>query len=123
MKAHESIAKIMAKHLIPMDAESSVLEVKLAMKRHQVEAIPIVKHGELIGLISKQSLRHAASGMSIGQFLDSNRRWYPISRLSPAQTIGEVRQFFDGRTDALPVVVGNELVGIVTDSAFQGWTD
>ncbi len=87
--------------------------IALADIRH----LPVMAHGELVGIVSDRDLRRAAGlgwrdDRSVEDLMTRDVvTLEPGSRLSAA-----VRLMVEGKISALPVLEGNDLAGILTTS-------
>lgn len=114
---NEAISTIMTKNPIVLSPSDSLMRVKEIFTKHRIHHIPIVKNGDLQGIITTYDLWK----------LNSNHDTYNSTTVSEVMTksVAVVNQedkvgtaaelFLDNRFHALPVVdQKNKLVGIVT---------
>ena len=102
-------------HTIGPDA--SVLDALRAMAEHGVGALPVVDDGRLVGLISEREYAREVI------LLDRSSRTTPVRDImmkrvpcvEPGRTVEECMALMtDKRVRHLPVLVGEELVGLVS---------
>jgi CBS domain-containing protein len=139
MRAHQ----IMTQHVIAIGADVPIAEAVDTMLRHHVSGLPVIDtDGELIGIISEGDfIRRAeigtqrkrgrwlsflvgadraaadfvhAHGRKVGDIMTTDP--LTISEDTPLDEIVEIME--SNRVKRLPVVRGNRLVGIVTQSDF-----
>ena len=91
--------------------------------RERIRHLPVVDHGQLVGIISDRDLLLAGEAdagaddlvfpsKTVAEILTPR----PIT-CSPATTVAEAaRMMIDKKIDALPVVSGGKLVGLVTST-------
>ncbi|MEW6592393.1 MAG: CBS domain-containing protein [Candidatus Hadarchaeota archaeon] len=56
----ESVAKIMSKPLVTVKPESSMFDVMKLMEKHSIRRIPVVKDGEILGIVTQSDVERAA---------------------------------------------------------------
>lgn len=123
------VKDVMTENPVTISAEASVLEAKEVMSRNGVKRLPVVdKNGTLTGLITSSDLAKASP--SAATSLDMFELGYLLSKLSvektmvksvktttASQTVEEAARLMnDYGISCLPVVKGNVLIGIVTES-------
>ena len=103
---------------------TAVLELLTGHMRH----IPVTDDGRLVGIVSDRDLKQALpsikagassqryqafmNGTSVGQLMTRD----PLTCTPETDVIDVVKQFQDRKVGALPVVDGDRLVGIVTQT-------
>lgn len=123
------IKDVMTKNPVTIDAKASVLEVKDIMTKNNIHKLPVVdKTGALIGIITENDLQRSTP--SEATTLDVYEMGYLLSKLTVEKimtkkvmtadvndTVEEAaRVMVDNDFGCLPVMDGNLLVGIITDS-------
>ncbi len=114
---NEAISTIMTKNPIVLSPSDSLMRVKEIFTKHRIHHIPIVKNGDLKGIITTYDLWK----------LNTNHNTYEIMTIQEVMTksvavvnesdkVGTAAELFlDNRFHALPVVNNQDkLVGIVT---------
>ena len=129
MKLNTSIADIMSTDLVTATCEDSLKDVELLMRKYHIRHIPILQDNKLYGIISLTDLQRISFAdaynsdekdvdyviydlLTLQQVLIKNPITVGISdTVKKAGTILTEHDFH-----ALPVVDGDELVGIVTST-------
>ena len=92
------------------------------MRGRAIRHLPIVDDGELVGIVSDRDLLRTGERLPSGEMMFWDR---PVSDVmsrnlvtcSPKTTVAEVARIMtDRKIDALPVVAGGRLVGLVTST-------
>lgn len=127
METTLQVKDIMTKDVITLKENDSLELAEKLFAKHQIRHLPVIKNGELIGMVSKtdlmrisflDSLSDAESTVdeaiyqmfTIDQLMIKN-----IQTVSLFATIHEVTELFILKEfHALPVVVDKKLVGILT---------
>jgi len=100
---------------VTITPKESLATAKALMDQGGVRQLPVMEDGELVGILSERDL-HAHTGYWERTKVDAAMTWNPI-RTHPAQRVTEVaRIFIDKNINALPVVDGEHLLGIVARS-------
>lgn len=127
MKKRESITHIMTANVLTVNLTDGLEKAEQIMKQNNIRHLPVVSGNKLVGMLSLTDLMRISfvdvydeaqanvdtavySILSIGQVMVAN----PQS-VSKDQTIKEVAELLAVKEyHALPVVDGEDLVGIVT---------
>lgn len=125
-----TVAEIMIREPHTLGPDSSLLEARKLMADHLVRHIPIVNEtGTLVGLVSQRDVL----GASDSSMLESNagagnmEQFVALSSImsSPVHSVdenaslrGTAMELRRKRLGCMPVLRGNALVGIITDSDF-----
>lgn len=127
MNVLDPISTIMSTKLITANPKDKLEEIQAIFANNRIHHIPIVRYKELVGLISKTDLLAFLKGSS--QVIDStmaNRvrlkhncaediMTTGIAKLSPNDHISTAIEVFkENLFHAIPIVEGEELVGILT---------
>ncbi|MBT8490867.1 MAG: CBS and ACT domain-containing protein [Deltaproteobacteria bacterium] len=116
----------MTRNLITATPDTSILKVKNILKEYNIDQIPVVEGRKLVGIITDKDIRDnsasPASTLSIHElnYLLSEMKVREIMTkklytVSPGTTIEEATKLInEKRVNSLPVVVGDELFGIIT---------
>lgn len=123
------VKDVMTKKPITILPDVNVTEAKALMSKHGISKLPVVdKGGKLVGIITKNDLQKV--GPSEATTLDMYEIGYLLSKLTVAKamsknvvTVSETevveeaaRIMADKKIGCVPVVNGNLLMGIVTES-------
>jgi acetoin utilization protein AcuB len=124
-----TVARIMTKNPVTVTPDVSVPEAQALLRREKINRLPVLdKHRKLVGIVTASDLIHASP--SAATSLDIYELHYLISKLKvetvmtkQAITIIEdtaieeaARLMADNNISGLPVMRGDLLVGIVTES-------
>lgn len=126
MKKREPVAHIMSTQLHTVQRTDTLATVVSLLKKHHVRHIPVVSGHKLEGIISRTDVNRLTFGalfegqegadeaminlLTIDQVMTTHPR-----TVAPNDTVREVAEIFAKEEfHALPVVEGDNLVGIVT---------
>lgn len=101
-------------------------EAYLRMKSHNIRRLPVMEDGELVGVVTLSDIRAAAPlgsltfGMGNSMFNHTRVRQVmtaPIVTIGPDAPMTEAAtRMMEGKFGGLPVLDGDRLVGILTES-------
>ena len=122
------VGECMSLQPVTVSEQTSMREAVELMRRHQIRHLPVVQGKRLLGIVTDRDIRRASpsllSGISKEEYeevLDST----PVSRImtrepftvTPETDLAEaVRILLEKKVGGVPVVNGQELVGILTES-------
>ncbi|MFC4077006.1 CBS and ACT domain-containing protein [Salinithrix halophila] len=118
------VEQIMHRAVHTLPPELPIREAIQLAREHRVRHLPVVEDGRLIGLVSDQDLR-AASLSELGPSEVWERSSQPVSTIMARRVISihpldfvedAARLLYENRIGCLPVLRGNELVGILTET-------
>jgi tRNA nucleotidyltransferase (CCA-adding enzyme) len=97
-----------------VDARDTLEEVRAALNRYHVNAMPVLKEGRIAGIITRmvveRAIGHGLSGASAEEYMTSE-----FSTVSPDTGFDTLRALIvDKRLRFLPVVEGENLIGAIT---------
>lgn len=109
--------------------ENTIPEAAALMEKHSVRHLPVVSEGHVVGVLSRGDI--AAAGPSQATSLSAGEITYLLNKLkvgkvmtrepitiSPDALLEEAATAMrDNKIEMLPVVDGDELVGVITESA------
>ena len=134
MKKREPVSKIMTTDVVTVHHGDSLSKARRQFEEHHVHHLPVVSGEKLIGIISWNDLMRVAFGdlkdqdvRSLDAQLDHTYQLEEVMQSEPIsiganQTIGDAAQKLrSGDYHSLPVVNGENLVGIVTSSDLIGY--
>jgi len=122
------LSEIMNRDLITVDKQASLRRARRILDQHRIRHLLVVDDKRLVGIVTDRDLRQAApsskSPLTISErqeFMDELKVLEVMSRklitASPTTTIREAaRVMVREKIGCLPVVDGNQLVGIVTQA-------
>lgn len=124
-----NVGQRMTKNPITITPDISVPEAQAIMRREKIRRLPVLdKQGKLVGIVTNLDLIHASP--SLATSLDMYELHYLISKLKVESvmtkkviTVTEdlpieeaARIMVDNNISGLPVLRGNVLIGIITES-------
>jgi CBS domain-containing protein len=121
----EQVRNVMTQNPKSCDPAATAVEAAKVMASEDVGSVPVVKGGRLVGLVTDRDLvvRVLAEGrdpnsMTVGEIASSD-----LETVSPGDDLdAALRKMASSKVRRLPVVEGDQLVGIVAqaDVARQG---
>jgi CBS domain-containing protein len=125
----ELVKDWMTKEVVTISPDETLPEAHRIMKERKIRRLPVLKNGQLVGIITRGDVRGAepsgATSLSIWEvnFLLARLKVLEImtpnpSTISPDETIGEAaRLMLENKISGLPVVdSAGQVVGIITES-------
>ncbi|PLX42213.1 MAG: polya polymerase [Deltaproteobacteria bacterium] len=114
VKARVSARDIMTSPVKSVEASSTLGEVRALFNRYQINAAPVMKDGEISGVITRmvveRALGHGLSGAKAEEYMSSE-----FSTVTPRTGFDTLRELIiSGRQRFLPVTEGKDLVGAIT---------
>lgn len=113
---NEPISSIMTKDVITINSNQSLTDVRKIFTTRRIHHLPVVDDGKLTGIITTGDLWYSEtapadySRTKVKELMTTK-----IATLEPQQKIGIAAEvFLENLFHALPVVNGDELIGIVT---------
>ena len=128
MKQNEPVSKIMARDPITVHEKQKLSDVRKLITEHGVHHVPVVSGKKLIGLISATDLLRVGYGdiskidpRAFDTALDTMTiRETMVEDIATVQHNDPIKQAADilatGRFHSLPVLEGEDLVGVVTST-------
>jgi CBS domain-containing protein len=128
MVMHRLVKEWMTKAPLTIEPQTPVVQAQMLMKERKIRRLPVVQKGNLLGIVSMGDLREAgpsrATTLSIWEL---NYLWAQLTverimtrrviTVSPEATIADAaRLMMEHKISGLPVVDGQNLVGIITES-------
>lgn len=120
------VGKRMTRDLVTVTGDTSILKVKNLLKENHIDQIPVVEGKKLIGIIADRDIRDnspsPANTLSVHElnYLLSEMKTEAVMTkevftVTPGTTIEmAARVINDKHVNSLPVVIGDELVGLIT---------
>lgn len=121
------ITTIMSKHIISVDVKDGLEKAEHLFKKHNIRHMPVTDHKKIVGMLSMNDLLRISFADGAyreeGDIKSDIYEMFSIKQLmvrtpetvSPKNTIREVTSLLTNRKfHALPVVDGDEIVGMVT---------
>jgi CBS domain-containing protein len=129
----ERVREIMETKLVTISASERLSMVEDIMTLGRVRHMPVVQGGRLVGVVSERDLLRASLSV-LSEHRDAERRMFlhvvEISRvmsappivIGPDATIREAALLMaDRKIGCLPVVEGDELIGLITETDVLRW--
>lgn len=126
-----TVEDIMSRDPKTVAASDTLLEVRTLMSANDIRHLPVLdENGKLTGIVSHRDLLAATTSVLDGSSLEDVLAWErsvrvdevmstPVSSATPeTDLLDAALHVRKTRHGALPVVDGDQLVGIVTDSDF-----
>ncbi|MEA3486231.1 MAG: CBS and ACT domain-containing protein [Thermodesulfobacteriota bacterium] len=120
------VGKRMTRELVTVTGDTSILKVKKLLKERNVSQIPVVEGKKLIGIIADRDIRDnspsPANTLSVHElsYLLSEMKTEDVMTrevftVTPGTTVEMAAKLInDKNINSLPVVIGDELVGLIT---------
>ena len=120
--AYETVGQVMHRDLKTAHEEDAVRLAEAMMRWEGIRHIPVENNdGELVGMFTLADVVHALrtrggddEGMRIGEIMHKD----PLTVAPDTPTLDAIRLMRAENLSAVPVVEGNKLEGILTDSDF-----
>jgi len=114
VKAKVTARDIMTSPVKSVEAESTLGEVRALFNRYQINAAPVLRGGDLTGVITRmvveRALGHGLTGAKTEEYMTSE-----FSTVTPQTDFETLRELIiSGRQRFLPVTDGKTLVGAIT---------
>ena len=122
------LSEIMNRNLVTVDKQASLRKARRILDQYRIRHLLVVDGKRLVGIVTDRDLRQAApsskSPLTVGEreeFMDELKVSEVMSRklitASPTTTVREAaKALVREKIGCLPVVDGNQLVGIVTQA-------
>ena len=126
----KTVRDLMTAEVVTLKEHDSLSVADLVMKLGRIRHMPVVSGGRLVGLISQRDLLHHALSATLDDHsLDHNRALGAIKvsdcmtrdpvTCSPEMTLADAaRVMLKNKYGCLPVLVEDELAGILTEADF-----
>jgi len=121
-----TVADRMVRKVIALQETQSVREALLTVQRHQIRHLPVLRNGELVGMVTDRDLKRATPSPVSGADMETFDRVVdstPVSQImtrnpftvTPSTRLKDaVKVLHDRKFGAIPVTDGNKLVGLIT---------
>jgi CBS domain-containing protein len=125
----KTVADLMSTNVVTLDADEDLVLAEDLMRLEHIRHLPVVRGGRLLGLVTHRDLLKAQARLlaQLGASVDDrvvNVRAADLMNDSPATVRPDTdaaeaaRILLNEKYGCLPVVDGQTLVGIITDSDF-----
>ena len=111
-----AVGQLMTTPALSVRPRTPLLELERLLEREQITGVPVLREGRLVGVISRRDLRRAKQGGRGHLAVDSCMQTHV--RTTTPSAPAEAALFLMQRADVgrLPVLEGEEVVGVVTRS-------
>ncbi|MBE0607631.1 MAG: CBS domain-containing protein, partial [Deltaproteobacteria bacterium] len=109
-----SAADVMASPARTVDAGDTILEVHHALTRSNINAVPVMRSGKVVGILTRQvvekAVYHGLGEERAGEYMNAD-----YETATPETEIERIEEIIIGKNQRLvPVVRGKELLGVIT---------
>jgi CBS domain-containing protein len=118
------VASIMTRNVVTIDPNATIAELHDLLVEHDYNALPVVKNGKLVGIITKLDLMKVFSsgtGFTVSGYFHglsekaSDIMHAPIVDVRPEDDLMTVVDYMvEYKLRSIPVTEGNVLVGIIS---------
>jgi tRNA nucleotidyltransferase (CCA-adding enzyme) len=114
IRSLHTVGAIMSSPVKSMAAATTIAESRELLTRYNVNAMPVMQDGEMIGVISRQivekAIYHELGGLPVSEYMHTE-----FFRATPDTSVTELREYLTGHNRRfVPVFTDNRLVGVVT---------
>ncbi len=125
-KPAEQVRDRMSRSPVTITSDESLQTAMELLHKHNVRELPVVEHGELIGIVTDRDLREIAPSYPVFRDQEEIRYYLQNLKVAKAMTVDPLkispeRSLLEAakvlhtyRIGALPVVEGGRLVGIIS---------
>ena len=113
---NEPISSIMIKNVVTLEPTDTILKAKEQFFEHGFHHIPIIKDGDLVGVVTKSDLWKTGQTFDkYNEILIEEVMTKKMVHLSPNQRIGVAAELFlENKFSYIPIVDGTKLKGIIS---------
>ncbi len=126
------VADRMTRDVVTLEEGQSLRDAIGLQQRHKIRHIPVVSGGRVVGMVTDRDLKRATPSLLSGidqeefdELLDSTRvdqvmtrKPMTVTSETPLKEVAEI--MIAHKFGALPVVEGNQLLGIISDIDLLG---
>ncbi len=125
-----TVSKIMATDVVALDRNASLGSAKDIMDQRRLRHFPVVENGNVVGVVSQRDLFRASLASMLGYEERTKKAFLdnlsikgimsdpPITVTADTGISEAARLMVEKKVGCLPVVDGNRLIGLVTDTDF-----
>lgn len=119
------IEDIMRKSLVTINPTTTIGEALLLLRANRIRHLPVIDQGNLVGIVSDRDLRDALPSRLLTHDDDEMVLHKPVADIMHRQVItahpldfieDAAVQIYEHKIGSLPIVEGNRLVGMITES-------
>ena len=112
------VRDVMSSPVITVSSRNSIQEALEVMRENDTRRLPVVDRGKLVGMLVQHDIEKALR--SPGRIPQTPVEWVmtkKVSHISPDEDVATAARLMKSqKISALPVIDGDRLVGIVTDT-------
>ncbi|MGF9906706.1 CBS and ACT domain-containing protein [Brevibacillus porteri] len=119
------IEEIMRKKIVTIQPSTTIGEALLLLRANRIRHLPVVENASLVGIVSDRDLRDALPSRLLTHDDDDTVLHKPVADIMNQQVItahpldfieDAALQLYEHKIGSLPIVEGNRLVGLITES-------
>ncbi|CAI8952736.1 MULTISPECIES: CBS and ACT domain-containing protein [unclassified Brevibacillus] len=119
------IEEIMRKKIVTIQPSTTIGEALLLLRANRIRHLPVIENDSLVGIISDRDLRDALPSRLLTHDDDDTVLHKPVADIMNQQVItahpldfieDAALQLYEHKIGSLPIVEGNRLVGLITES-------
>ncbi|GEC92739.1 CBS and ACT domain-containing protein [Brevibacillus brevis] len=119
------IEEIMRKKIVTIQPSTTIGEALLLLRANRIRHLPVVENDSLVGIVSDRDLRDALPSRLLTHDDDDTVLHKPVANIMNQQVItahpldfieDAALQLYEHKIGSLPIVEGNRLVGLITES-------
>lgn len=119
------IEDIMRKNVVTVAPATTIREALLLLRINRIRHLPVLDQGKLVGIVSDRDLRDALPSRLVTHDDDEAILQSPVSSIMQKQVItahpldfieDAALQIYEHKIGSLPVVQGDQLVGMITET-------
>ncbi|KMZ39892.1 MULTISPECIES: CBS and ACT domain-containing protein [Bacillales] len=119
------IEEIMRKNIVTIQPSTTIGEALLLLRANRIRHLPVIENDSLVGIVSDRDLRDALPSRLLTHDDDDTVLHKPVANIMNQQVItahpldfieDAALQLYEHKIGSLPIVEGNRLVGLITES-------
>ncbi|MDC0761845.1 CBS and ACT domain-containing protein [Brevibacillus sp. AG] len=119
------IEEIMRKKIVTIQPSTTIGEALLLLRANRIRHLPVIENDSLVGIVSDRDLRDALPSRLLTHDDDDTVLHKPVADIMNQQVItahpldfieDAALQLYEHKIGSLPIVEGNRLVGLITES-------
>ncbi|MBG9942404.1 CBS and ACT domain-containing protein [Brevibacillus formosus] len=119
------IEEIMRKIIVTIQPSTTIGEALLLLRANRIRHLPVIENDSLVGIVSDRDLRDALPSRLLTHDDDDTVLHKPVADIMNQQVItahpldfieDAALQLYEHKIGSLPIVEGNRLVGLITES-------
>ncbi|MGK5507332.1 CBS and ACT domain-containing protein [Brevibacillus formosus] len=119
------IEEIMRKNIVTIQPSTTIGEALLLLRANRIRHLPVIEKDSLVGIVSDRDLRDALPSRLLTHDDDDTVLHKPVANIMNQQVItahpldfieDAALQLYEHKIGSLPIVEGNRLVGLITES-------